>query len=204
MLWMKVIVGITKNRIKAEKWGKLGLCTFFGVYERKIFAHRTKSLTQCFQNCVLRSRRKASEEIVFENIWLHTFFRSLSGNISYFEGKLLAVSSKPHPTFIQDFFWFFLWITEISDFERYGYSMISKSFFSTSPKAVGEKFFEKTVIFFVHFGQKSSTNRRKTFRQFSRTCIVRVRDSNLEKNFIWKFFFPLFLWLWWANCQPLS
>ena len=86
-----------------KKWGKLRVYTFFGVYQRKIFALRTKSLTQCFKNCVLRTRRKVSEEIVFHIIWLHTSIRPSSGKISYFEWKHLAYFSKQHPTFIEAF-----------------------------------------------------------------------------------------------------
>ena len=37
-----------------------------------------------------------------QQVWFYTFIRSVSGNILYYEWKLLAVSWKPHPTFIED------------------------------------------------------------------------------------------------------
>ena len=82
---------------------KLRFYSFFGVFERKIYALWPKSLRQCFQNCVLPSQRKALEENVFKKIFFHAFTRSFSGKVSYFEWKLFACFSKLHPTFIEAF-----------------------------------------------------------------------------------------------------
>ena len=67
-LLMRVILRVQKTRKKATKWENLRFSTFFGVFGRKIYALCPKSLRQCFQTCVLRSQKKALEEIVFKKI----------------------------------------------------------------------------------------------------------------------------------------
>ena len=56
----------------------------------------------------------------------------------------------------------------------------------------------------MHFGQKILTIGQKFFRQCSRFFIVRVQDKISDGNFFWKFFFPLFLWLWVTKSKTLS
>ena len=52
---------------RQQKREKLRFYTFFGVFERKIFALWPKSLRQCFQNCVLLPREKLWRKMFSKN-----------------------------------------------------------------------------------------------------------------------------------------
>ena len=100
--WRSFYVSKNLERRQQNK-EKLRFYTFFGVFERKVYALWPKSLRQCFQNCVIPSQGKVLEENVFKKFYFHAFTRSLSGKVSYFEWKLFACFSKLHPTFIEAF-----------------------------------------------------------------------------------------------------
>ena len=109
---------------------------------------------------------------------------------------------------LQFVFILFLWILNMSDFERSSFGKNGKSIILPVQNFVwGQMFFlEKNFNFvnFLHFGQNTFTRRRWTFRQSSPICVFCVQKEFLEENIPRKNLLQLLFWLWAKRFQTFS